>query len=250
MNRTSNLRFVLHVSDFHLRDDPAEVQAVLLALTQELKAKKFKVDYLVHTGDVIDSGDLYNKVARELQIKDPFWGEEVDEETGESWENFLYEKYQETARKNSAATEKDGKERSPNINDLEKFDNKVKNLVNARFVLAEEVMRTFVTGLNVAFGNVIVCSGNHDVLRPLSVDESNVICKKEDGYWKYTPSTAAGEVNAAFRSFLNQLGTANSTRRCKGSPSCAGENSPLCTECGETTFCDLDDLNVLILNTN
>lgn len=247
MSDMSSLRFILHVSDFHLRDDATEVRAVLSTLTQELKAKKFKVDYLVHTGDVIDSSDLFNRVARDLYIEEPFWGIEIDEETGESGENFQYERYQKAARKNT----EDGKGLRPDINDLKEFDGKVADYVNTRFELAEKVMRDFVTGLNVAFGNVIVCSGNHDVLRPLSADKNDAACEKEkDGGWRYTPSAAAGTVNKAFRGFLKSLGTANSTGRCKGSPGCAGEDTPECVRCGGTAFCALDDLNVLILNTN
>lgn len=251
MSGTSNLRFILHVSDFHLDDDPTEVKAVLSALIEELKAKKFKVDYLVHTGDVINSSDLYDKVAEELKIDKLFWGEEEDEETGERRKTFLYKNYQEAVRENMEKPKKGGKNRKPDINDLKTFNKRVENLVKKRFRLANSVMRNFVSGLNVAFGNVIVCSGNHDVLRPLSVNKSNVVCKKgKDGRWEYSPTDAAGLLNEAFRAFLRNLGTANSTSRCKHGPSCIGEESPQCAACTETTFCALDDLNVLILNTN
>lgn len=251
MSGTSNLRFILHVSDFHLDDDPTEVKAVLSALTEELKAKKFKVDYLVHTGDIINSSDLYDKVARDLKIDELFWGEEEDEETGKRQKTFLYKKYQEAVRENMENPKKGKKNRKPDINDLKAFNRRVENLVKKRFKLANSVMRNFISGLNVAFGNVIICSGNHDVLRPLSAKKSNVICKKgEDGRWEYSPSDSTGLLNAAFRGFLKDLGTANSTTRCKHSPSCTGEEGPQCATCREATFCALDDLNVLVLNTN
>lgn len=251
MSGMSNLRFILHVSDFHLDDDSTEVEAVLSALIEELKVKKFKVDYLVHTGDIINSSDLYNKVARELKIDELFWGEEEDEETGKRRKTFLYEKYQEAVRENMENPQKGKKNRKPDINDLKMFNKRVENLVKRRFKLAHSVMRNFISDLNVAFGNVIICSGNHDVLRPLSAEKSNVICKKgADGRWEYSPSNAVGSLNAAFRGFLKNLGTANSTTRCKRNPSCTGEEGPECATCREATFCVLDDLNVLVLNTN
>ena len=185
MSGTSNLRFILHVSDFHLDDDPTEVKAVLSALTEELKAKKFKVDYLVHTGDIINSSDLYDKVARDLKIDELFWGEEEDEETGKRQKTFLYKKYQEAVRENMENPKKGKKNRKPDINDLKAFNRRVENLVKKRFKLANSVMRNFISGLNVAFGNVIICSGNHDVLRPLSAKKSNWPnpAKQKSGYY-------------------------------------------------------------------
>lgn len=251
MSGTSNLRFILHVSDFHIGDDPKEARAALMSLTQTLKANKFKVDYLVHTGDVIDSGDLYNRVATDLVVGERFWGDEVDEESGETRKKFLHKKYQETARKNEKNNKANGRRRRPDIDDLEVFDKKVTEHMRRRFNIAKEVIRDFVNDLNVAFGNVVICSGNHDVLRPLSADESDVTCRKDDvGNWRYTPSAKAGMVTEAFRCFLKELGTANSTGRCKDNPDCAGEGSPGCADCAGTAFCAMDDLNVLVLNTN
>lgn len=254
MSNTNNLRFILHVSDFHLSDDPDVEQAVrkaLEALTQTLKNNKFKVDYLIHTGDVIDSGDLYNKVAEELSIGDPYWEDEIDAESGESQRKFLYEKYQKAARENTQAFAESGEKQHPDIDDLKSFDAKVADHVEKRFNTAESVMRDFVTDLNVAFGNVIICSGNHDVLRPLMFDERSVTCTRgESGDWVYTPYTETELVTGSFHEFLNRLGTANGTNRCKHRSDCLGKNSPECVACTRDSFCALDDVNVMILNTN
>ena len=186
MRDASNLRFILHVSDFHLSDDPKDISAVrdaLTALTRTLKTNKFKVDSLVHTGDVIESGDLYNTIAEELAIGDSFWEDEIDEESGTSQRKFLHKKYQETARENAKAGVKSGE--GPNIGDLKVFDDKVADRVKRRFKIAKNIISDFVTDLNVAFGNVVICCGNHDVLRPLAIDDSDVTCKGEmatDGY--------------------------------------------------------------------
>lgn len=252
MSSSNNLRFILHVSDFHIGDNPKEVQAALSALTYELKERKFKVDYLVHTGDIIDSSDLYDIVANEIDVPKQFWKVEWNDK-GEKSQTFLYKKYQEVARENSKTVNKGGGKQSPSVDDLKTFDEKAKNVVKKRFELAEEVMRTFVKDLNVSFGNVIICCGNHDVLRPLSEGENNAVCVgKDDGHRNYTPSTEAETVNEEFHNFLKGLGAANSSSRCKDSSTsrCAEGNSPRCLICGRNTFCTLDDLNVLVLNTN
>ncbi len=64
--------FILHVSDFHLTDNEEEIkhaQNALDALIKKLSLEKIKVDYLVHTGDVIDSSDLYEITAIESGIE-------------------------------------------------------------------------------------------------------------------------------------------------------------------------------------
>jgi len=258
MSNTSNLRFILHVSDFHLNNSAlegqnnfTEVKNLLTALTQKLKEEKFKVDYLVHTGDVIDSGDLYNIVAAEMKLDKSFWESGDDEESGAAIEKFLYEEYKKAAVQNTELNKVNGDALRPTMEDLKEFDKRVAFHVENRFKESIKVMHTFATDLNVAFGNVVICSGNHDVLRPLCMDEDAVTCKKgTSDRWVYKYSKSAGCVAFYFNKFLNDLGTANSTNRCKGSPVCLGESSEACAECGETTFCSLDDMNVLILNTN
>ena len=251
MNDTSSLHYILHVSDFHLGDDPQEVKNALGALTRKLKTEKLRVDYLVHTGDVIDSGDLYNKVAEEMGIGELFWENEYDEESGISNKKFLHDKYKEAVKSNTEQSKSGERIPQPNTNALQDFDNRVANYVQGRFKTATDVMNDFVTRLNIPFGNVIICSGNHDVLRPLSVDEDAVTCKKgKDGCWKYDHSGMAGKVAYYFNKFLNDLQTANCTDRCTNSSTCIEENCEACIECGEMAFCSLDDMNVLILNTN
>lgn len=76
MNTDNTSRFILHVSDFHLTDTQDEIeqaQDALKALVTKLSSEKIKVDYLVHTGDVIDSSDLYEKTAHELNLGEEFF---------------------------------------------------------------------------------------------------------------------------------------------------------------------------------
>lgn len=76
MNTDNTLRFILHVSDFHLTDNQDEIkhaEKALETLVAKLSSEKIKVDYLVHTGDIIDSSDLYVKTAKELNMGKEFF---------------------------------------------------------------------------------------------------------------------------------------------------------------------------------
>ena len=56
MNTINKLRFILHVSDFHLTDNEDDIEYAknaLKSLTDKLVSENIKVDYLVHTGDII-----------------------------------------------------------------------------------------------------------------------------------------------------------------------------------------------------
>ena len=68
VNDMSTLRYLLHVSDFHLTEDKAtkdHARAALDAVVNKLKTSEIHIDYLVHTGDIIDSSDIYYKIAKE-----------------------------------------------------------------------------------------------------------------------------------------------------------------------------------------
>ena len=75
MNDLNTLRFILHVSDFHLRDDENEVkyaQSALKALSDKLKSERIKVDYLFFTGDIVDSSDIYEKASNNLSTREKY----------------------------------------------------------------------------------------------------------------------------------------------------------------------------------
>ena len=65
MDNINSLSFILHVSDFHLTDGKNEFASeALKVLSEKLKLEGIKIDYLLHTGDVIDSSDIYEKTRR------------------------------------------------------------------------------------------------------------------------------------------------------------------------------------------
>lgn len=252
-NDINNLRFILHVSDFHLSEDGKTLEQArnaLKAVTKMLKAEGYKIDYLIHTGDVINSGDLFDAVAREHKIPDKFWKtEEQKAKKGPVIKTFMHEEYAKEALANTAKENQDTKPfdwttSAPVMENLEAFDEVVADRVCERFSAAETVFRDFITDLNVSFGNVMICSGNHDVLRPLSLDKNKIFCNEEDtDEYEYVGSEKADLIVEPFNNFIDRLKIANSSLRYSKDDDCYS-----CF--GSVSWCVLDELNILILNTN
>jgi len=198
----NNSKFILHVSDFHLRDEDSDQKratTALKSLVKQLRSDGIEVDYLIHTGDVIDSNDLYEKVAKDLDL----W--KVDE-------IFDISKFKENIK---------------DIDDKKKtiFNQNLCKIIERRFNSAISIMKTFISDLNIPFGNVIICCGNHDALRPLPTasdkpisctelpqNKSVSITNSSLDQKKYTGENT--RIFDFFESFLNELGVANSKSRC------------------------------------
>lgn len=220
MNTINTSRFILHVSDFHLTDNNDDImyaQSALKALTNKLSDEKIKVDYLVHTGDVIDSSDIYEKVAKELKLSDEFFSYEEDSKKKKFDKKIFSEKATDEQK--------------------EIFDYNLVELTKRRFKKAEDVFRKFISDLNISFGSVVICSGNHDILRFFQIANKSVTCEKsDDDKWNYTFPEVLEDSFVPFENFLDNLDVANSKKRC-------GSDKPV-------MYCAIDNLKFLILNTN
>lgn len=225
MNDTNSLRFLLHVSDFHLTDNKSAreyAEGALKNLAQKLQDKGIKVDYLIHTGDVIDSSDVFERVASELPFCSAFFKDEPDEHNPGS----TIQKFDSDLFKKMASSEQ-----------KQEFDKHVRELVELRFGLATGIIQDFISDLNVAVGNVVICSGNHDVLRPFSIVDDSITCTQNGGDdWEYKCPQEVEDTFQPFESFLNSLYVANSQHRSK-------QDTPV-------TYCKLGNINVLMFNTN
>lgn len=147
MSDISASSFILHVSDFHLTDDDTELShasSALEKLASKLISENIKVDYLFHTGDVINSSDLYEKTASELECCKEFYSE------ANGNKEFNSSEFKAHA--------------SPEVKN--EFKKKLRQLTTERFQKATELMKKFASHLNIALGNVVICCGNHDVYRP------------------------------------------------------------------------------------
>lgn len=221
MKNNNTLRFILHVSDFHLTDDPKQLeyaQNALKSLADKIRKEKIKVDYLVHTGDIINSSDLYLKAAKSLSIDKKYIKKE--KYLGRTYKVFDSKSYIANSTKD----------------DIRTFDLEVQKHAKARFEKAEVVLKSFISDLNISSGSVVMCCGNHDVLRPLSVSDDSISCEKSRDSWQYKYPPELNNTFKPFEEMLNNLRVANSQLRHNSSD--------------PVLHCVIDNINFLILNTN
>lgn len=247
MRQANDLQFILHVSDFHLSDNKMKytmAKYALKALTDKLQKEKIKIDYLIHTGDVIDSGDLHKNAAEHIGLHTKY--------------------YTPLGKFDFAVFAKDAA-----LEEKKNFNDAVKALTKRRFEKAHKCMMEFTNNLNLPMGNVVICCGNHDAMRLAVCGKGFPVCEKGDGNARqYTyscseetkfrlksdhsqenQSKAEEEVHDAkqeteqvfslFEGFISQLGTANSKKKNED----WDRDYPL-------TYCSLGKINLLLLNTN
>lgn len=241
VNNPGNLRYMLHVSDFHLTENATDIniaKAALKEISRKLRSERIKIDYLVHTGDIIDSTDFHERAFASLKSKDLATG---NAESSFDFDDFC---------KDAEPAEK------------VEFNKHLSNFTQARFTQARTVISDFMSEINVAPGNVVICCGNHDAMRfaPLSDDEplcektnnityESVAPAKHTSYVDYSELSDEADPNHPkyqepfyhFNHFLNELKVANSSVRCHNTEYNCG--SPVAR-------CSLDNLNFLIINTN
>lgn len=241
VNNPGNLRFMLHVSDFHLTENDNDIKiakAALKEISTKLRSEKIKIDYLVHTGDIIDSNDFHERAFAFLKS--------ADAETGSADSSFDFDDFCKNA------------ERAEKV----EFNKHLSNLTQTRFTKARTVISDFMSEINVAPGNVVICCGNHDAMRFAPLSDNEPYCEKTNNITYKSAETAnyASDADCCktfdetnpdhpkyqesfyhFNHFLNELKVANSAIRCKNSACNCG--SPV-------SRCSLDNLNFLIINTN
>ena len=239
VNNSSNLRFMLHVSDFHLNDNEADLkiaQAALNEIARKLHKEKIKIDYLIHTGDIIDSKHLH-KMAYDHVC------EKVEQGSYKQEGDFSFEAFCKTA----------GKE------EKNEFNLKLFALTSAYFDKAHDVVSNFMSEINVAPGNVVICCGNHDAMQIAPLSPETPSCEKEVGNTNEAVSRSSRNTSAPkheepfypFNKFTNGLKVSNSPIRC-GNCSCENGSceDDACNYGSPIESCSLDNLNFLILNTN
>ena len=262
MKKYSHLRFLLHVSDFHIRDETSDLvhpvavcekgeaprscstsqitRAAFEAISTKLQNEHIKVDYLIHTGDVVDAGNVTAQtIAAYLIIyKDNL---NIGIKSSVSVDRII-------AAMSSIETK--GKSDVETVQKI--FDYLVEQqILDGRFVVSEQVLETaksriredrfqiaeklfpdILNILNIPAGNVLICCGNHDIVRkPKPV---NLKCQS-NGLADEIFESLGEESFKLFENFVTKLKTAN----CRN----YGSSNPVAS-------CTLGELNVLILNSN
>lgn len=71
MVENKKVKYILHVSDFHLNADNLDfAKSGLKCLSKTLDDNDITIDYLIHTGDVIDAKNAYKLAAIDLAEED------------------------------------------------------------------------------------------------------------------------------------------------------------------------------------
>lgn len=93
MRKDSNSFYVLQVSDFHITEDSREsAENALNALKSTLKEMNIRISYLIHTGDIINSRDLEEKIKEK-------YGEELIEDEYDDYLDQIVSKRLDIAKK-------------------------------------------------------------------------------------------------------------------------------------------------------
>ena len=217
-------KYILHISDFHLKNDNLDfARAGLRRLSTMLDENDITIDYLIHTGDVIDANGALSGAVIELSKK----------ESSLSW---IAEKYISNGHfdKNRFLID-------PNTTDeiLQKINKTISDNMSLMYQISiQDIIKDFLADIRVRKRHTYFCIGNHDTLRPITKKdppECNRF-KLDYGdpleYHQYLENYE-GEYqifDPYAQSFLNELGVWNSNL----------------SQCSDQT----PDLNLVILNTN
>ncbi len=207
--------FILHLSDFHIRSERDQSNCIKKAfekLSNTLKLENIKIDYLFITGDIIDSKNLHITVATNNEAS--FGKYIIEEGSGKK------------------AFNQDGFKKEASSDNKKAFDNLLIEEIKERFNCAREIISDLIDKLDITVSKVVVCCGNHDTFYPFSYDCTDIICgKNESGNMIYNGEIFKEILFSQFNSFVTSMNFANK-------------------KCNHDGVCCLENLNVLVLNTN
>ena len=150
---------ILHLSDFHLCDESGwdYSKSKLASLKKCLKDEEIK--YLVYTGDVIDAESIYKSIRDKLKS-----------------DGCDFSNYKNIYEFESALEENSWDLSIEEIETLKKeYDKNLSEEYKEAFEKAKKFFKALCKDLKIERGNVIVCPGNHDVMKFLGSEK--VICQ-------------------------------------------------------------------------
>lgn len=222
MAEIQKTKYILHVSDFHLSDKNEDFSRECLKyLCEAIDDKNITVDYLFHTGDIIDASEAYSSAADDLEKEDPSL-------------EWIKQEYLSEDGFNEIAFIKD-----PRTTDdiLQKMNKHISENAQKAFLSMASVINEFLANIRVRKRYAYFCVGNHDAIRPV-LKEGSDICnrlKKDDGdakeyHEKLVKYEEDYQIFNSYRGFLNELGVWNADL--------------------SQTYDQTPDINLVILNTN
>lgn len=194
-------KYILHVSDFHLASESIDfAQEGLRCLSDTLDKNDITVDYLIHTGDVIDAKDAHRIAADDLVKGDPSLSWITGEYVSDS--NFDENRFKNDHRVNDTI--------------LEQINKKISENTNTLYQVCAQVIKEFLANIRVRKRHTYFCVGNHDTLRPIIRDKPQ-ICDRfryDDGdakeyHDKLVEYERTYKIFNPYSSFLNTMGVSN-----------------------------------------
>lgn len=222
MNQVKRTKYILHVSDFHLSAHNLEfAEKGLNALSDMLDRNDIAINYLIHTGDVIDSRGAFCIAAKDLYKKDDAlsWLAEYVSDEDFNTDGFL---------------------KDPNATDeiIRQINEQIVHNMGMLYLQGKNTVEKFLADIRVRKSHTYFCIGNHDTLRPINKASPPECARFQhdygdaEEYHKYLEKyEKENRIFVPYReSFLRQLGVWN----------------PDLSE----FFVQTGDINLIILNTN
>lgn len=222
MTEIRKTKYILHVSDFHLTSETESFAAETLEfLSKMLDENDITIDYLIHTGDVIDASRAYCVAVDDLVREDGSLAWIADEYKTNV--NFDVEKFKEDPRTTDVI--------------LNRLNEQVFTNTNLLYLDSAKIVKEFLANIRVRKRHAYFCVGNHDALRPIIKDEAQ-ICdrfKQDDGDAKkyhnfLVKHESTYNIYGPYVAFLKEIGV---------------WNYDLKNSADQT-----NDLNLVIINTN
>lgn len=153
------MKTILHTSDFHINIDEEKSKKRLRKLADTLKKSKIEIDFLVFSGDIIDAKTI--TIICENKMKQKYSEYFSDKHENE---NFV-----------------DQMKRNEKAKDLvEEYNALIRKETLKAYEKAVEIFSDFIEQLEIKdMERVIICCGNHDRLRLVSLNKEKFVCDNE-----------------------------------------------------------------------
>lgn len=155
MSEVKKTKYILHVSDFHLSESNLSfAEEGLACLSNMLDECDITVDYLIHTGDVIDSKGAYRIAADDLCRSNASlsWvGDEYVLDTNFDMNGFLSD-----SRTTDAI--------------IRQMNSQMVDNMSMLYETGTKTIEKFLADIRVRKRHTFFCVGNHDTLRPITKD--------------------------------------------------------------------------------
>lgn len=149
---------ILHMSDFHFGKDWALEKERLAELASWIKSNQIQIDYLIFTGDMIDSQVIQANCVRKLKKRDP--------------ERYRHLKPSDHYSALVPLLRDEGEDCINPYNDL------LRQTMSSSMKQAGSIFLEFIKQIDIDRHRVVLCCGNHDRMR--FVDENEFTCDGEN----------------------------------------------------------------------